>query len=318
MKLLKGLLVASLATSMTLFTGCSDDDDDSNPTETQFDLMTSVTDAHLAAWTTGWVKDASDVYNNMAARYIIDLRSATDYAAGHISGAVNSTMANLLTTAAGANGKTIAVVCYSGQNASFATMALRMAGYGDAYAMKFGMAAWNQTYAGTWDTKISDAFHGTFVTTASPALPEHDAPTLSGSFATGEEVMEARISAVLGEGLMMKTAQQVVDGMANFEVFNYWSEADYLGMGHLPGAYQLTPGTLFSDQNLSAFDPDGDNVLYCYTGQTSAFMSFYLRTLGYTVYSLSYGANSMIHDHMTASKWTQGGYPDWNYPVVTN
>ncbi len=317
MKLLKGLLVASLATSLTMFSGCSDDDDDSNPTETQFDMLTAVTDAGLAGWTTGWVKDVPDVYNNLANRYVIDLRSATDYAAGHIAGAVNSTMANVVTTAEGANGKTIAVVCYSGQNAAFATMALRMSGYDDAYSIKFGMAAWNQTYAGTWDTKVSDALFSTFVTTASPALPEFDAPTLSGSFGTGEDVMEARISAVLSEGLRMKTAADVVAGAADFNVLNYWSEADYLSMGHLPGAYQLTPGTLFSDQNLSAFDPDGDNVLYCYTGQTSSFMSFYLRTLGYTVYSLSYGANSMIHDHMTASKWTVGG-TDYNYPVVTN
>ncbi len=35
--------------------------------------------------------------------FIIDIRSATDFAAGHIDGAVNSTLSDIVTTAANAN-----------------------------------------------------------------------------------------------------------------------------------------------------------------------------------------------------------------------
>ena len=107
MKLLKGLVVASLVASLSLFTGCSDDDNNNDPAQTQFDLLSAYTDAHLADWTaSGWIKDASDVYNNLAARYVIDMRSAADYGTGHIEGAVNATPSTLLSVAGNAGGKT--------------------------------------------------------------------------------------------------------------------------------------------------------------------------------------------------------------------
>ena len=79
-------------------------------------------------------------------------------------------------------------------------------------------------------------------------------------------------------------------------------------MGHINGALQVTPKTLTKEGNLSVFDPSsGDNVLYCYTGQTSAATVAYLYVLGYDVKTLVFGANSMIYDHMTAGRW-----PGWS------
>lgn len=319
MKLLKGLLVASLVTSLSLFTGCSDDDDNNDPAQTQFDLLSAYTDAHLADWTaSGWIKDASDVYNNLAARYVIDMRSAADYGTGHIEGAVNATPSTLLSVAGNAGGKTIAVVCYTGQTASWATMALRMSGYADAYAMKYGMSAWNQTYAGSWDGGCSDTYVADFVTTAPPALPTYDAPALSGSQTSGADILADRVQAVLQGGFLTKTAASVFADLSGYNVINYWSEADYTTFGHIPGALQVSPGTLFADQNLSVLDPAGQNVLYCWTGQTSGFMSFYLNVMGYETYSLKFGANSMIHGNLGGHAWGTGGIADYNYPVVTN
>jgi filamentous hemagglutinin family protein len=39
-------------------------------------------------------------------------------------------------------------------------------------------------------------------------------------------------------------------------------------------------------------------VIYCYTGQTSAYLTGYLRVLGYDARSLLFGANGMIFDKM--------------------
>ena len=65
----------------------------------------------------------------------------------------------------------------------------------------------------------------------------------------------------------------------------------------------------------AALDPADQQVLYCYTGQTSALVGFYLNALGYDVLSLKYGANALYHDTMPANAWAATGF---NYELVTN
>jgi rhodanese-related sulfurtransferase len=75
---------------------------------------------------------------------IISLRSAEDYAKGHISGAVHMGLATLFTPEGLATlppDRSVVLVCYTGQSASQATSALNMLGY-DAYALQFGMSSW--------------------------------------------------------------------------------------------------------------------------------------------------------------------------------
>jgi rhodanese-related sulfurtransferase len=75
---------------------------------------------------------------------IISLRSAEDYAKGHISGAVWMDVKSLFTPAGLATlppDKDVVVVCYTGQSASQATAALNMLGY-DASALLHGMSSW--------------------------------------------------------------------------------------------------------------------------------------------------------------------------------
>ena len=76
--------------------------------------------------------------------YIISLRSAEDYAKGHIPGAVNMSVKTLFSAENLATippDKDIVVVCYTGQTAGQATAALNMLGY-EAYSLLFGMSSW--------------------------------------------------------------------------------------------------------------------------------------------------------------------------------
>jgi rhodanese-related sulfurtransferase len=50
--------------------------------------------------------------------------------------------------------------------------------------------------------------------------------------------------------------------------------------------------------DLKTLPTDKPVVVYCYTGQTSAFMAAYLRLLGYDAKSLKFGTNGMIYDKM--------------------
>lgn len=98
MKFQKLALALSVALTLSVFTGCSEDDDDDNTTPVdEFALMSELTDTGFAGWTTGWVQGADYVHTNLANLYVVDLRSAADFAAGHIAGAHNAT---LTTTAA--------------------------------------------------------------------------------------------------------------------------------------------------------------------------------------------------------------------------
>jgi rhodanese-related sulfurtransferase len=52
------------------------------------------------------------------------------------------------------------------------------------------------------------------------------------------------------------------------------------------------------DTHLLTLSTEIPNVLYCYTGQTSAYASGYLRLLGYDARSLLFGTNGMVYDLM--------------------
>ena len=92
----------------------------------------------------GWIVGAPDlagVQSFIDTYDIIDIRGAQDFANGHIQGAVNSPLGNILTAAANTS-KPILVVCYTGQSAGHAVVALRLSGYTDAKVLKFGMSGW--------------------------------------------------------------------------------------------------------------------------------------------------------------------------------
>lgn len=152
-------------------------------TET-YDLPTPLADTIQGAadaYFSGGTKNisASDLYDNLNDGdtsndpFVLSVRSAEDYAKGHISGAVQMDTSELFI---GANlamlppDKQIVVYCYTGQTASQVTSALRMLGY-DAYNMTFGMQAWTMdkdVRAKMFDPEthyFGYAFEGTAATT---------------------------------------------------------------------------------------------------------------------------------------------------------
>jgi LPXTG-motif cell wall-anchored protein len=109
--------------------------------------------------------------------YIIDLRKAEDYAAGHIPGAVNMdaktlfTAANLATIPAD---KPVVVNCYTGQTSSQVTSALNMLGY-DASNLLFGFPAWSSSSTYPFDPASSPNYAyegGAEAAAAAPAAQE--------------------------------------------------------------------------------------------------------------------------------------------------
>ena len=115
-------------------------------------------------------------------------------------------------------------------------------------------------------------------------------------------------------------AEQVFSAKDKYYIINY-DRKDKYESGHIPGAIRYKPnGLLGIPSEMLSIPADKDLVVYCETGQNSAFVTAYLRLFGYKAHSLAYGNNSFMYDKMkkeTALGWT-AFTPDqaYNYPVV--
>lgn len=266
------------------------------------------------------IKAASATYELLQADkvYIIDIRSAVDFADGHIDGAVNVAVGDVRghIDAADLTGiDEIHIVCYSGQTAAWLTSLLQLAGYKDVYSMKFGMSAWNEDFD-KWTSNCDSEKTTLFTSDVTAKADAGDLPALSTGYETGEEIFDARWDVVLAEGFGEAAISNgdVYANLSNFYIINYWPNDHYLDPGHIVGAMEYTPNVdLALDAALKTLPTDQTIVVYCYTGQNSARIAAYLRLMGYDAKSLKYGANSMIYDDIPASKWTANAIMGYDY-----
>lgn len=252
---------------------------------------------------------ASELYTlNVAQQaYVIDIRSAADFNTGHIPGAHNVAVSDIFThleTANLAGVSKIAIACYSGQSAAWATMLLRLSGIDNVFSLKWGMSSWHVDFATPWQSKTSNANATQFVSTATAKAEPGDLPEINTGFETGEEILAARTAAVLAEGFSPATitGATVFANPSNYYIVNYWPEAQYTTPGHIPGAVQYTPKqSIKLAADLKTLPTDKPVVIYCYSGQTSANLAAYLRLLGYDARTLLFGTNGMIYDLMVSN-----------------
>jgi rhodanese-related sulfurtransferase len=247
-----------------------------------------------------------------ALQYIIDIRSATDFATGHIEGAVNVALKDIITHVEGLNPKpqSIVVACYTGQTSAYAVTFLRLLGHNNTYSMGFGMSSWHTDFAnGWWLTKLSNQYAGQFESTNHPKGPEVGYPSINTGKSTPQEILRARINELLELGFTPATitASSVFASLNSYYIVNYWPNALYLDPGHIPGAINYLPNQdLHSSKFLKTIPTDKPSVFYCYTGQGSAFVAAYMRVLGYDTRSLVYGGCNMIYDLMLNNSATAG------------
>jgi rhodanese-related sulfurtransferase len=103
---------------------------------------------------------------------IVSVRSAADYAKGHVPGAINIPLADLAkpeNLAKLPTDKKIVAYCYTGHTGSQATAILNLLGY-DASNLKFGMTSWTKNTdvaSGRYD-EAKDCMDYPFVTGTSP------------------------------------------------------------------------------------------------------------------------------------------------------
>ena len=295
-------------------------------------MMTNNLD--LPALLAGWVVDpfgatatppgiVDEATSTIPGYTIYDIRPAADFAANHIKNAKNVILKDVITTTESlglAKDAKILVVCFTGQTAGQAVMALRLLGYKNAAVLKWGMAGWNAAFQGPWasnsgfvDPAKGDLAVGSanWVTTAAPETGSFAEPVFSSTSADGAVILKERVQAVLNAGFTTADGAAVLAAPASFTIANYWAAADYTTLGHFAGAANIPVISLAGDLN-KGFDPSKETLVYCWTGQTSSFASFWLNVLGYKTKGIGFGANRMIYSALkTAGKPAYKGPKAW-------
>lgn len=309
-------MVILLVVPAFVLTGCKKDEEETfDAQKVLADYMISQ-DLDLNKIIGGFVMDTPDDVSAVAGKYIIDIRTADEFAAGHIVNAIRVDLANILTEAAKAN-KPILVVCKTGQTATHAVALLRMSGYPDAQALKWGMSRWHADFD-IWSNNIGSiaAGHANWATDAAPTTLTFDSPNFTSTVTDGAGILTERVAKVLADGFKTTTPTDVLNNPGNYFINNYFSEADYAGFGHIKGAYRINP-MLLGEGQVNNLDAAKKITTYCYTGQTSAAITAWLRVLGYDAVSMMWGMNNLYNSssNWTSNKWSSGMVK--NLPYVT-
>lgn len=334
-KFVSYLLLAAILPAF-IFTGCNKEEDEKGTFTTLANYMTAnnmdLPDV-LQSWVIapkltvdGGIVDSAAGYT-IPGYHVFDIRAAADFDAGHVDGAHNIALTDVLTKAAEVGkDKPILVFCYSGQTAGRAVMALRLSGYSDAKVAKFGFSYWSSdTYDGgaksfdKWTPKISDQADGSAnweMGASAATLPVNAYPQWTTSSTDGATILATNVTAMLANGEWGVSSTDVLGAPESRNIYNFWDQATYESIGHYKGAYLYTDISIANDI-LQGLPTSDECLIYCYTGQTSSMAVAWLQVLGYNAKSITYGVNSLRHTALD-----DAGKPAWHhsydYPYKTS
>jgi len=213
--------------------------------------------------------------------FIIDIRKADDYNAGHVVGAYNAPWG---TTALADNlasipmDEEIYVYCYSGQTAGQATALLSIAGYNVrsvTYGFNLGIKS-NEGYEEIITTEATE--FGEAVTEVAPELE-----------AMVRDFFVALKTAAVSNNIISATdVNAIVEaGDDSFAVVSIRPAEDF-AKGHVPTAINI-PFAAGMNDSFDMLPMDKTIIIYCYSGQTAGQTVGGLRALGYDAISMKSG-----------------------------
>jgi len=335
------LFFAVLAIGMFAF-GCSDDDGGTGPTVSEYEVISEAAATYLVGAVP--TVTAASVYTNLNDGntandpFILDVRSATDFAAGHITGAVNvpfKDAAKSVNVNTYPTDKQIVVVCYTGHTASFTTAWLGSMGY-NASAMKWGFTSWsldptyNPSSAGSvkpYDVALDCGDYPASATSATAG--SYTAPEVENTSSDDEtEIIRAAADTWLNSGASATMTAATLytnlnDGNAANDpyVLDVRGATDYAA-GHVSGAINVAFRTIADAANLPKFDPDRQIVVVCYTGHTASQSTMILNMLGYNAIAMKWGFTSWtvdpaVNPSITTTKHFDKNLDCGDYPCAT-
>ncbi|MBU0934158.1 MAG: sulfurtransferase [Spirochaetes bacterium] len=238
--------------------------------------------------------------------YVVDIRSATDYAKGHIKGAVNvpwGTSAMWEAMAHIPTDRTVYVHCYTGQTAGQAIVTMKLAGI-KTVSVNSG---WN---LGISKVDGYDAAVTTEATAIDTSFNNGVSAEVVGIIKKYYEDTAKVAGTTFGNNMVSEeNAKAILDAADASVQFVSMRRPDDYAKGHVPTAINFPFGATMWDGLANL--PTGKKLIsYCYSGQTANQGIALLRLLGYDAVSLRFG--------MGNARTAPGGWSNKGYPVVTD
>jgi rhodanese-related sulfurtransferase len=233
----------------------------------------------------------------------IDIRTAEDYAKGHIKGAVNIPWGTAISDNLDKlpTDKTLYVYCYTGQTAGQTVALLNMAGF-TAKSVNLG---WTLGIAKVEGIAALTETAPTAFTASTSAKVNADVKTAITKYYAGLADVNSTIYKFykIGEDDLKK----FVDAKdSSIYILSVRKAADYAA-GHIQGALNIPYGAGM-EKSFNTLPKDKKIVVYCYTGQTAGQVVAGLRMLGYDAVSLNAG--------MGMASTAPAGWANKGFPVV--
>lgn len=255
---------------------------------------------------------------------IISIRSAEQYAKGHIPGSVNIGFSSLFTdeniTWLDENTKDdrqIVVICYTGHTASQATALLNINGY-NATALKWAMTSWSSDpeIAPSAYNKLTDGHNY-------PIFIGEEAGDLENAIiADTYEVVNTATNDFLNSGKSTLITAEALYNNLNDKydkndpyILSIRKEEDY-AKGHIPGAINIPYSSVFTEENILKLPTNQQIVVYCYTGHTASQVTAMLNVMGYDALCLKWGMCSWTTNTTIAYSCYDKSKDSHDYPVI--
>lgn len=246
-------------------------------------------------------KDFVDKVKARENMFILDIRSAEDYAKGHIKGAVNAPFGPAIAASLDKlpGDKPIMVYCYTGQTAGQAVATLNIAGF-NAKSVNLGWNLGISKVEGVADVTETAANDFPAVA-ASEVKPEIKAAIT----AYYDGLAAVKDTAYALYKISEDNAKKVLDAKDSSVMFLSVRKAEDYAKGHIEGAENIPFGKGM-EQLFSTLPKDKKIIVYCYTGQTAGQTVAGLRLLGYDAVSMNGGMGTQAN---APAGWLNKGYP---------
>lgn len=238
---------------------------------------------------------------------VIDIRSAEDYAAGHVKGAVNMPWGTAISEGLSSipADKPLYVYCYTGQTAGQAVATLNIAGF-DARSVNLGWNLGISKVEGVADVTVTEAS----TLTAGVTVVDADVQSALEAYYAGlATIADAKYKNYKISEDDLKAMVDAKD--SSIYILSVRGAKDY-NKGHIEGASNIPFEKGMADQ-FSTLPKDKTIVVYCYTGQTAGQVTAGLRLMGYDAVSLNGGMGTPAN---APNGWANKGFPVTSEVIV--
>lgn len=260
--------------------------------------------------------NAEEVYSNISSYLIVDIRSESEFSAGHIENSLNvglDTLFGFIEKNATLYPK-IVIVSKNGQSSAYFTSLLRFASFNNVFTMSFGLASWNEVFADEWLNSLGND-PGIFGYT-NDDIPKNDFASLpevifENPEATINDRVIGRIKNIISQGFkeslhykrnLTLFPDEYLVCYGNTRLLYYARSTGPLAkLGHNERAIFYQGDPLFELRStgfLQTLPNDKPILIYDGTGELSACIAAYLRLLGYDAKTLLFGGNQLFYDRM--------------------